>query len=313
VTENRSFFEWFSWLFSPAPAMPKRYEGAYRIYTTGYDQVLRFTTSDDLRARVTFYGAHDSLPFHTYLNDCVDLYDAAAQRLVANVPADLVADMAVTFLLDHSGSLRGEPSQRLAATVGIASECLSRLNVAHEVLAFTTSSWKGGKSFADWKHAELPKAPGRLCDILHIIYRAFDDSGPLSYEALEQMTQPWLLKENIDGEALAWAAERLRVQPASRRILVVISDGAPVDDKTLLANGPNILDDHLRLVAADLIRAQEIEIYGLGIGYAMHRYYPQYAVLCDKQDIASVALPVLTAILTSSAHAPSPAQATGPG
>jgi cobaltochelatase CobT len=137
-----------------------------------------------------------------------------------------------------------------------------------------------------------------------VVHRSFDESTPLSTHAQSRMTQSGLLKENIDGEALQWASERLRRANASRRIIIVISDGAPVDDSTLSANGPNILDDHLRDVVRETVLSGEAEIYGVGIDYEMFRYYQQYVVVSEPRHIADVFIPMLTAILNSKAHAP---------
>lgn len=306
MSETRgSLVDWFRWLFTPAK-MPKKFVGPYRVFTNTHDKIVTYATQEGLLYQVEpdvrFFPAS---PFDTYLCECIALYEKNASGVVASRPHNPVA---VTLLLDHSGSLRGEPSQRLAATTGILAECLYRLRIPHEVLAFTTSSWRGGKSKRAWEQSGSPAAPGRLCDLLHIIYRAFDDPHELSYDALETMTKPWLLKENVDGEALLWASDRLKARTEARRVMIVISDGAPVDDTTLFANGPNILDDHLRLVIRELVTGGTIELYGLGIGFSMSRYYPQYGVLRDKEDIGKVALPLLQAILTSAAHKPSPEQ-----
>lgn len=284
---------------------PEEFEGPYRIFSTAFDQEIEYTSSKDLRAKIQIVAALYSPPdFDTYLNACVDQYEQAGHDLVSQLSAAASSDLEVTLLLDHSGSLRGEPSCLLAALAGIYSECLSRLGLKHEVLAFTTSSWRGGQSHLLWRKQGHKPAPGRLCDLLHIVYHTTDAPGPISHEALVQMTDPWLLKENVDGEALLWARGRIEKRNARRRIIIVISDGAPVDDSTLLINGPNILDDHLREVAKETVGAGRVELYGIGLHYAMHRYYPQYAVIDDCTDIARIALPTLGAILSTSTHAP---------
>ncbi len=286
----------------------KRYPGPYKAFTTAHDQEIRFTTRAEVRARIDIALAHyPQLELDAYLSDCVPLYESSAAQMVA-AAAPEHADLAVTLLLDHSGSLRGETSFRLAAIAGIYSECLSRLNIQHEVLAYTTSTWHGGRSNQDWKKQGRPPQPGRVCDLLHIIYRAFDDDGPITYDAIRMMSDPYLLKENVDGEALEWGVRRLCAAAKARRVLIVISDGAPVDDATLTANGPNILDDHLRLVTQDVVHNGEIELYGLGLGYQMFRYYPQYAVVRTDKDIGEIAIPILGAIIATGAHAPTAEQ-----
>jgi cobaltochelatase CobT len=241
------------------------------------------------------------------LHDWVELYEPAAKRLLGQLEGQPLDDIHVTLLLDHSGSLLGTDSCLLAASAGIFSECLDRLGISHEILAFTTCSWRGGQSYKDWLAAGSPIEPGRVCDLLHIVYRSAQATGPVSFEALEQMTNPGLLKENVDGEAIEWALRRMAQHRKARNVLFVFSDGAPVDDRTLMLNGPRILDDHLQQTARRAIVDGAVELYGLGIGYAMYRYYPQYAVIIDEHDIGEVALPVLGAVLASNLNAP-----TGP-
>lgn len=289
--------------------MPEHYAGPYRAFTTAHDLEVEFTTSEALSALVSASLQRADPDFPAMLNESLPLYEPFAQRLVEYLRPHDLHNVHITLLLDHSGSLRGTPSCVLAALTGIYSECLTRLDIGHEVLAFTTRSWKGGASKRSWHAAGKPSAPGRVCDLLHIIYRKSESTEPISYAALEQMTRSWLIKENVDGEAVQWATARLRRRPQTRKILLVISDGAPVDDTTLFLNGPNILDDHLRETNATLVREGDIEIYGLGIGYAMWRYYPQYFFVRDAHDIGPVALPILMAILATNAHAPTPEQA----
>jgi cobaltochelatase CobT len=289
--------------------MPKAYEGAYRVFTTEFDREVQYADAPSTAAFTLHNPAFPDCDLDTYLETWVPEYEPAAQHFVTALANADFSDTVVTFLLDHSGSLRGEKCCLLAATVGVSSECLTRLRVRHEVLGFTTRSWHGGEARAKWISAGRPPTPGRLCELLHIVYRDLQGSEPIEYDGLRLMTNPRILKENVDGEALQWAAGRLSRQSAQRRILIVISDGAPVDDSTLLFNGPNILDDHLRLIAGDMIKAQQVELYGVGLHYRMFRYYPQYVVLENGLDIGGIFLPVLNAILASAAHAPNSSQA----
>lgn len=282
--------------------MPKRFEGPYRIFSTANDRELYF---DKLPA---FLADQTPSPFPQasladVLPEWVDAYEPAAHAAVKQMSG--ASDVAITLLLDHSGSLRrDDTSCLLAAMAGVASECLARAQITHEILAFTTTTWRGGESRKQWLANGAPPAPGRLCDLLHIIYRTSDETSPLAVEAMNQMTDVQLLKENIDGEALLWAANRLRQLPAARRALLVVSDGAPVDDSTILANGGNILDDHIRHVAGEIVRAGDVELYGVGLKHDMRRYYPQYCVVTAASDIGAVFLPMLAAIVTSDAHRP---------
>ncbi len=303
--------DWLRKLFGPSAStseQPAHFEGPYRTFTNDFDQQVVFSTSDALRGKIQIAGSYSPPNFAAYLAAAVHLYENTAQELVRDLAKVDTANITVTLLLDHSGSLRGEPSCLLATLAGAYSECLSRLNIAHEVLAFTTSSWRGGKSYQRWKAMGAPSAPGRLCDLLHIVYHSADRSEPISLEALRQMTDPWLLKENVDGEALLWALRRIQNRPEQRRILFLVSDGAPVDDATLLANGPNILDDHLHEVMRTIVSDSGVELYGVGIQHRttwpQDRYYPQYFGVDGPQDISDIALPVLGAILSFPAHAP---------
>jgi cobaltochelatase CobT len=177
-----------------------------------------------------------------------------AERVREAVPEGALRDTLVTLLVDHSGSMRGERMLLTAAAVDVARTFLIHLGVTVEVLGFTTSSWRGGWSRRLWRWTGKRERPGRLCDLLHIVYEAADapkhpGSGSRSFAL---MLDPQLLKENVDGEAVLWAASRQDEQRHHRKAIVVISDGAPVDDSTLLANGPNFLVDHLAKVVSEL-------------------------------------------------------------
>lgn len=243
--------------------------------------------------------------FQAFHNAIQPSYEDTARHFAELLRATPARGVAVTLLLDHSGSLRGETACLLASTTGAISFCLAEARVLHEVLGFTTRSWHGGFSRAAWLKTS-DACPGRLCDLLHIVHKPFAEGSPLSFEALRRMTLPSLCKENVDGEAIEWAAERLRRIDAQRRILVVLSDGAPVDDATLLANSPDILVDHLRKVTATIGFAQDIEIYALSVErqHWLPLYYPQHAVVSDWADIARIALPMIAMIVANSASAP---------
>lgn len=290
--------------------MPEAYDGPYRVFTDEHDLTAR--TADAIRY-VSGIRGWDDFPdpdYRAYSHEHSAQMRVVESTFAARRVADSAAatNAAVSLLLDHSGSLRGEMICFVALLAGVASRCLAARHVQHEVLGFTTSSWHGGASASEWRRIHCPPSPGRLCDILHIIHRSFDDTRPLDAADELLMTHSGLLKENVDGEALQWAAQRLRATSAHRKILIVVSDGAPVDDATLSANGPNILDDHLKAVVRELSIPNDLEVYGVGIEYAMHRYYPQYVVLSAPADIASTFEPFLAALLSSDAHKPTPDQ-----
>ena len=158
----------------------------------------------------------------------------------------------VTLLLDNSGSMRGKPIITAVKTAEIIARVLEKCNVRVEILGFTTKEWKGGSSKLEWEKSGKPEKPGRLNDLLHIIYKASNASWRSSRNNLALVLKEGLLKENIDGEALLWANKRLKSKVEKKKILIIISDGAPVDDSTLSANNSNILDDHLKKVVQNI-------------------------------------------------------------
>ena len=194
-------------------------------------------------------------------------------------------DTVVTLLIDNSGSMRGRPIT-VAATCGdILARTLERCGVKVEILGFTTRSWKGGSSREKWVNAEKPLNPGRLNDLRHIVYKAADMPWRRARKNLGLMLREGLLKENIDGEALMWAHNRLLARPEQRRILMVISDGAPVDDATLSANPGNYLERHLRDAIDWIETHSEIEITAIGIGHDVTRYYRRAVTIVDAEEL----------------------------
>ena len=280
---------------------PEEFEGPYRVFTREHDLELGGDEIEAVISRFPQWGYYPSPDFDTYHQT----HAFEPENLLVKYDTSPSSNCAVTLLLDHSGSLRGDKICFVATLAGLTSSYLTTLGVRHEVLGFTTSSWRGGASAQQWREAGRPNAPGRLCDLLHVVHRTFDDNGPFSQAALRAMTRSGLLKENVDGEALQWAASRLSATNRERNILIVVSDGAPVDDSTLMVNGPNILDDHLKLVTRDLV-ARGIELYGIGINYEMDRYFRQYLMLSGPNELRSLYLPVLSAILSSTGSAPTP-------
>jgi cobaltochelatase CobT len=194
-------------------------------------------------------------------------------------------DTVVTLLLDNSGSMRGRPITVAATCADILARTLERCGVKVEILGFTTRAWKGGQSREKWLAAGKPASPGRLNDLRHIIYKAADSPWRRSRRNLGLMMREGLLKENIDGEALIWAHNRLLARPEQRRILMVISDGAPVDDSTLSVNSGNYLERHLRQVIADIESKSPIELIAIGIGHDVTRYYRRAVTIVDAEEL----------------------------
>jgi len=195
-------------------------------------------------------------------------------------------DTVVSILIDNSGSMRGRPIAIAAICGDILARTLERCGVATEILGFTTRGWKGGQSREAWLAAGRPLNPGRLNDLRHIVYKRADDPYRRSRRNLGLMMREGLLKENIDGEALLWAHNRLIARSEERRILMVISDGAPVDDSTASANGGNYLEKHLRQVIEWIERKSPVELIAIGIGHDVTRYYDRAVTIMDADQLA---------------------------
>jgi cobaltochelatase CobT len=195
-------------------------------------------------------------------------------------------DTVVTILIDNSGSMRGRPIMVAAVCADILARTLERCGVKTEILGFTTRAWKGGQSREDWLKAGKPPQPGRLNDLRHIIYKAADAPWRRARKNLGLMMREGLLKENIDGEALIWAHHRLIGRPEARRILMVISDGAPVDDSTLSVNSGHYLERHLREVIAEIENKSPVQLIAIGIGHDVTRYYRRAVTIVDVEQLA---------------------------
>jgi cobaltochelatase CobT len=205
-------------------------------------------------------------------------------------------DTVVTLLIDNSGSMRGRPISIAAISADILARTLERCGVKVEVLGFTTRAWKGGQSREQWLNEGRPAAPGRLNDLRHIVYKRADAPWRRARANLGLMMKEGLLKENIDGEALEWAYRRLMKRPEQRRIMMVISDGAPVDDSTLSVNPSNFLEKHLRDVIAMIERKKAVELLAIGIGHDVTRYYSRAVTITDAEQLAGVMTEQLAAL-----------------
>jgi cobaltochelatase CobT len=194
-------------------------------------------------------------------------------------------DTVVGLLIDNSGSMRGRPIAIAAICADIMTRTLERVGVASEVLGFTTRAWKGGQSRELWLADGRPPNPGRLNDLRHIVYKRADEPYRHAKRSLGLMMREGLLKENIDGEALLWAHNRLIARPEERRILMVISDGAPVDDSTASANGGAYLERHLRQVIEWIERRSSVELAAIGIGHDVTRYYSRAVTIMDAEQL----------------------------
>ncbi|MEH3103689.1 MAG: cobaltochelatase subunit CobT [Sphingomonas phyllosphaerae] len=205
-------------------------------------------------------------------------------------------DTVVTLLIDNSGSMRGRPISIAAISADILARTLERCGVKTEILGFTTRAWKGGQSRETWLAAGRPPQPGRLNDVRHIVYKRADEPWRRARPALGLMMREGLLKENIDGEALLWAHARMMARPEERRILMVISDGAPVDDSTLSVNSGSYLERHLRQVIAWIEKRSPVELVAIGIGHDVTRYYSRAVTIMDAEQLGGTIIEQLAAL-----------------
>ncbi len=223
-------------------------------------------------------------------------------------------DTVVTLLLDNSGSMRGRPITVAATCADILARTLERCGVKVEILGFTTRAWKGGQSREAWLQAGKPANPGRLNDLRHIVYKAADAPWRRARRNLGLMMREGLLKENIDGEALDWAHKRLLARSEQRRILMMISDGAPVDDSTLSVNPGNYLEKHLRSIIEEIETRSPVELIAIGIGHDVTRYYRRAVTIVDAEELGGAMTEKLAELFAENAVpvAPPPKMMKGP-
>ena len=270
----------------------------YSVFTTKFDVEVNPRDASRLKALIPQFGKHQLEEAHSYpvvrsrsemlYQNTIEEWQRVECELVTNFSSEVFSDAAIILLVDQSGSMRGEPIARATAMVRGATHVLIRLGADVEVLGFTTAGWRGGLAHDFWVDQGRPARPGRCCALLHVIYKRFDEPF-FSSEAIDMMLDPRLLHENVDGESLQWAGKHLLHNTRRRKILVIISDGAPVDDATLLHNGEGFLQRHLLSVIAEVEEAQAIELVALGIGYDVNRYYKMSESARTHDDIASAA------------------------
>ena len=205
-------------------------------------------------------------------------------------------DTVVTLLIDNSGSMRGRPITIAAICADILSRTLERCSVKVEILGFTTKNWKGGQSRELWNKNSKPKAPGRLNDLRHIIYKEADTHWRQAKNNLGLMLKEGLLKENIDGEAISWAYSRIKKRKEERKIMMIISDGAPVDDSTLSVNSGDFLEKHLKKMVKFIENKTEIEVLAIGIGHDVSRYYDKAIKITDVNELGDVMISQLSTL-----------------
>jgi cobaltochelatase CobT len=288
---------------------PEKPADRYKIYTTEFDKEIRATDLGDLfeplspSEQVSYDLAWKAFQrgMHAWRTTAQIRALDISSELRVTIPPERLKDTVVTLLVDHSGSMRGQSTLLAAGAMDVAHDFLVHLGCSVEILGFTTSSWKGGRSRRIWANSGRPANPGRLCDLLHIVYvPAVDEHSRVSAWTLKPMLRPDLLKENVDGEALLWAAGRLQALPHRHKLLIVISDGAPVDDSTLLQNGKDYLDRHLRQVISELETGSTLTIAAIGIAHDISGHYRLGKTINTPMDLGTALLDVIKdALLTT--------------
>ncbi len=319
---------------APKPVRPNRPHHDipnfnYKIFTTAHDETIAASElcDPDELARLRGFLDQQLVPLQSAVTRLANrlqrllmaqqnrawdfdqdegMLDAARlARVVANPTLSLsykrerdtdFRDTIVTLLIDNSGSMRGRPISIAAISADILARTLERVGVKTEILGFTTRTWKGGMSRDDWLTAGRPLAPGRLNDIRHIIYKPAGEPYRRARNSLGLMMREGLLKENIDGEALAWAHSRIIGRPEDRRILMVISDGSPVDDSTLSVNSGGYLDQHLRQVIGWIESKSPVELVAIGIGHDVTRWYSKAVTVMDAEQLGGAIIDQLAGL-----------------
>ena len=326
-TDDTSIDEEIESIMYPQNEFTTQYQTDYSIYSSNYDEIIDakdlVTNDESLRLRnqldnlikphISTIGklanrlqrlllAKQNTSWNFNLEEGI-LDNARLHRVIANPSYPLsfkeetenqFKDTVVTLLIDNSGSMRGRSIILAAICADIIGSTLERCQIKTEILGFTTKHWKGGDSKKLWMINGSRANPGRLNDIRHIIYKSADNNWRRSRRYFGAMLREGLLKENVDGEALAWSHERLLRRPEERKILIVISDGAPVDDSTLSANREDYLDNHLRQIILQIEKDSPIELQAIGIGHDVTKYYKNALTINRAEELGEVLLDELT-------------------
>lgn len=326
-TDDTSIDEEIESIMYPQNEFKTQHQKDYSIYSSNYDEIIDakdlVTNDESLRLRnqldnlikphISTIGklanrlqrlllAKQNTSWNFNLEEGI-LDNARLHRVIANPSYPLsfkeetenqFKDTVVTLLIDNSGSMRGRSISLAAICADIIGSTLERCQIKTEILGFTTKHWKGGDSKKLWMINGSRANPGRLNDIRHIIYKSADNNWRRSRRYFGAMLREGLLKENVDGEALAWSHERLLRRPEERKILIVISDGAPVDDSTLSANREDYLDNHLRQIILQIEKDSPIELQAIGIGHDVTKYYKNALTINRAEELGEVLLDELT-------------------
>jgi cobaltochelatase CobT len=269
----------------------------YKIYTNEFDQVV---TTDDLPAKLVSispdqskgYLKRDQVEWDNAVSSANAHFQAIGENINSSSKTYDWRDTAVVILIDQSGSMKGDSMAWTSAAINHLNKLLDQTGAKTEVIGFTTAGWKGGFARQHWMNSGKPEYPGRLCALLHLVYKSFDDRE-FSGDAWRQMLNPDILRENIDGEALEFAEARLLKRPESRRVLMMFSDGAPVDDSTLTQNGPSFLYRHIIDVISRIQSEQKIELCAVGLNHRVDEWYSRSKTVSDGEAMVVAAIELL--------------------
>lgn len=302
---QRLQWRWISAAFRRSAPKPIPRPDGYRVFTRAHDREIALS---ELEAFAGVLSGPDRSAFEANKEAArLGLSEwqaqANAKALIWRTKLALLVDAAprrcaVTVLIDLSGSMRGQKIMMLIGVLPVFAVVPAALGVQFEILGFTTVNWRGGRSRQDWLAAGKPPWPGRLNDLLHLVIADAGERESARLMHLEPLLRPDVLKENIDGEALEWACSRMMARKAQQRGLIVVSDGAPVDDSTLSANEADILDRHLRDVVADINERGDIRVVGVGVDFSPARYYPGACVAATPDELLDALFCALSDCLT---------------
>jgi cobaltochelatase CobT len=301
------------WKGSGSPVADGPEDQLYQVYTREFDLVLpasevldRLDAASPDGAEGWLKGAPSDrqvLQVESLLADqraaLAPDRDGVIAGLRASVGDAEPASVVVAMLVDQSGSMKDRRIASVAVATTLIAELVDDLGARSELLGFSTAGWKGGHARLKWLKEGRPKRPGRLAALMHVIYKSADDPPP-DEEARRVMVHPDLLRENIDGEAILWAWDRLAARPEARKILIVISDGAPVDDSTLMENGPSYLYRHLRTVLRQIEQESNLIVGGIGVEHQVGAFYPLFEDVTKLEEMPRAGIRLLERLLAAS-------------
>jgi cobaltochelatase CobT len=272
------------------------FDAPYRVFTRDYDLEVAAIDLQHQLPRASQDGDSGFLETNDFdwsraVESASAIFDRQAldrKQLISNLKGSVAGDdlmqWAIAILVDQSGSMKSHKIEHVAACVRSLTESMVEVGINVELLGFSTAGWRGGFARRDWISAGMPQRPGRLCSLMHIVYKSASQAK-LDEPSWQAMLNPNILRENVDGEALEWAASRLKSNTRKRKMIFLVSDGAPVDDSTLSQNGPSYLMKHLATVIGELELGLAIQLVAVGVGYRVDEYYDQSVGVEDLEDL----------------------------